>query len=77
MIIWGGIYMTTIIKINGMSCGHCSMAVKKALGQIEGVEKVEVNLEEKTATISSTTSLDINILKEIIDDEGYEFIGIL
>ena len=69
--------MTTIIKINGMSCGHCSMAVKKALGQIEGVEKVEVSLEDKTATISSTTSLDINILKEIIDDEGYEFIGIL
>ena len=69
--------MTTIIKINGMSCGHCSIAVKKALGQIEGVETVEVNLEEKTATISSTTSLDINILKEIIDDEGYEFIGIL
>ena len=69
--------MTTIIKINGMSCGHCSMAVKKALGQIEGVEKVEVSLEDKTATINSTTSLDINILKEIIDDEGYVFIGIL
>ncbi len=69
--------MTTIIKINGMCCGHCSMAVKKALGQIEGVETVEVNLEEKTATINSTTSLDINILKEIIDDEGYEFVGIL
>ena len=69
--------MTTIIKINGMSCGHCSMAVKKALGQIEGVETVEVNLEEKTATISSTTSLDINILKEIIDDEGYKFKDIL
>ena len=69
--------MTTIIKINGMSCGHCSMAVKKALGQIEGVETVEVSLEDKTATINSTTSLDINILKEIIDDEGYEFIGIL
>ena len=69
--------MTTIIKINGMSCGHCSMAVKKALGQIEGVEKVEVSLEDKTATISSTTSLDINILKEIIDDEGYDFVGIL
>ena len=69
--------MTTIIKINGMSCGHCSMAVKKALVQIEGVEKVEVSLEDKTATINSTTSLDINILKEIIDDEGYEFVGIL
>ena len=69
--------MTTIIKINGMSCGHCSMAVKKALGQIEGVEKVEVSLEDKTATISSTISLDTNILKEIIDDEGYEFVGIL
>jgi copper chaperone CopZ len=69
--------MTTIIKINGMSCGHCSMAVKKALGQIEGVEKVEVSLEDKTATIISATSLDTNVLKEIIDDEGYEFIGIL
>ena len=69
--------MNKTVIIKGMSCGHCSMAVKKALGQIEGVETVEVNLEEKTATISSTTSLDINILKEIIDDEGYEFIGIL
>ena len=48
--------MTTIIKINGMSCGHCSMAVKKALGQIEGVETVEVNLEEKSKVEQQTVN---------------------
>lgn len=65
------------VKINGMSCGHCSMAVKKALSQLEGVENVEVSLDEKIATITSSVTLDENVLKDIIDDEGYEFAGIL
>lgn len=69
--------MITKVKINGMSCGHCSIAVKKALSQLEGVEKVDVSLEEKVATITSSVALNENILKDIIDDEGYEFIGIL
>ena len=29
------------IKIEGMSCQHCKMALEKAIGQLEGVNSVK------------------------------------
>ena len=68
--------MTTIIKINGMSCGHCSMAVKKALGQIEGVEKVEVSLEDKNAVIHVNQNVTDEQITNAIVEAGYEVTAI-
>jgi copper chaperone CopZ len=34
--------MATVVKVKGMSCMHCVNAVKKALGQVDGIAKVEV-----------------------------------
>ena len=31
--------MITKIRVNGMTCGHCSKSVKEAIEQIDGVEK--------------------------------------
>ena len=28
------------LKVTGMTCGHCEMAVKKALAAVPGVERV-------------------------------------
>ena len=32
------------IKVQGMSCSHCQMAVEKALVNLKGVRAVDVNL---------------------------------
>jgi len=32
------------INIGGMSCQHCVMAVKKAIGTLEGIESAEVSV---------------------------------
>lgn len=69
--------MTIKIGIEGMSCGHCSKAVKDAFSEIEGVSAVEVSLEEKTATITSEVNLPVEVLQAIVEDEGYQFKGIL
>ncbi|MBP9152776.1 MAG: heavy-metal-associated domain-containing protein [Flavobacteriales bacterium] len=42
---------TTII-VEGMSCGHCSNAVKNLIEEVEGVESAEVNLATKQASVS-------------------------
>ena len=62
------------ILIEGMSCGHCVAHVKDALEGIDGVSSVEVNLEEKYATVE--TDVNDEILKEAIEEEGYDVIKI-
>ncbi|KMT22279.1 heavy-metal-associated domain-containing protein [Clostridium cylindrosporum] len=62
------------ILIEGMSCGHCVNHVKEALEGISGTSEVEVNLEGKYATLE--TSADDATIKEVIEEEGYDVVGI-
>lgn len=65
---------TEVIKIDGMSCEHCSDKVKKTLENIDGVIKVKVSLKDKQATIKSDDKLDYNTVKKTIEDLGYKVI---
>ena len=67
--------MKKIIKIDGMSCGHCSGRVTQVLNDIEGVNAV-VDLENANATVDMPEDMDINILTSAIEDAGYSVVGI-
>jgi len=41
------------LKINGMSCNHCTSSVKKALESIPGLSQVTVNLDGGEATFDN------------------------
>lgn len=69
--------MITKIKIDGMSCNHCVMAVTNALKEIDTIESVSVSLEEKTATITSKSDISLDKIKELIEEEGFTFSGII
>jgi len=60
------------IKIKGMSCHHCVMAVTEAIGGVKGVKNVEVNLKKGEATFDETAPVDMNLVKERVRDAGYE-----
>ena len=51
--------MKKTMKIEGMMCGHCEAAVKKALEALDGVEMAEVSHESGTAIV--TLSADISM----------------
>jgi copper chaperone len=63
------------VKVKGMSCQHCVMAVKKALGEIEGVKEVVVNLEKGEATFTETKPVDKELVKEKVKKAGYEVVS--
>ena len=63
---------TKTIKIEGMQCNHCKMSVEKALSSIEGVTKVEVSLENKTAIIESQKEIDDSKIKQVIEETGFK-----
>ncbi len=61
-----------IIKVKGMVCNGCENRVQNVVNQIEGVEKVIANYKEGTVTITSTTEINQELIKERIEDIGFE-----
>ena len=62
----------TIIKIEGMSCGHCKAAVEKALKAVAGVETAVVDLEKKQAVVTGNVAMAA--MREAVEDAGYEVV---
>lgn len=62
------------IKIKGMSCKHCVMAVQKALGEIDGVKDLKVNLEAGEATFDEAGPVDMNKVREAVQKAGYQVV---
>lgn len=60
------------MKIEGMMCGHCEMAVKKALEALADVESAEVSHEKGNAVITLKEQVSDEILREAVTDAGYE-----
>ncbi len=64
----------TTIKIDGMSCQHCVMRVKKAVDGVDGVSSSEVEIgTAKVVFDESKTSEDA--IKAAITNAGYKVIG--
>ena len=55
-----------------MSCEHCVKAITGAVGELSGVNSVEVSLEDKTVTVDHADQVTLEILKETIEDQGYD-----
>jgi copper chaperone len=60
------------IKIKGMSCTHCKMAVTRALGAIDGIENVQVDLETETASYDESRPVDMALITEAVKKAGYD-----
>ncbi len=62
-----------IIIVEGMSCGHCEMKVKKAVESVEGVWEVEVNLRDKQVAIEyEERKTSLEQIKAAVSEAGYE-----
>lgn len=68
--------MTKLIKIDGMTCSHCSSHVGKALGELSGVLGVSVSLEDKSATVECGDELSDSVLKDVVYNAGFDVVSI-
>lgn len=67
--------MKKIIKVDGMHCDKCVSRVKKCLESIDNIRIVDVILENKEVVIEYDNNIDLNLIKEKIDDLGFEVIN--
>ncbi len=62
-----------IIRVEGMSCEHCVKAVKGAVGQLNGVQDVTVDLSARTvAVVYDENLVALADIQSAIEDQGYD-----
>lgn len=61
-----------------MTCNGCRNHVQESLSEIQGVSKVEVNLEEKSASIEMEKHIPLEVFKTALENDGGKYsIGML
>lgn len=61
------------IKVLRVDCGHCAAHVEKALHGVEGVERVDIRLDEKIALVSfDQQKISREAIAAKIEDAGYD-----
>lgn len=66
--------ISTILNVEGMSCSHCVNAVEKAVGALEGVAQVKVDLDAKKVTVDHDEKVTLESIKNAIEDQGYDVV---
>ena len=67
------------IKISGMSCTGCENRVENVLKNIENVKSVNANYNTGIVEIETNNikDLDIDMIKETLEDLGYDILEVL
>jgi copper chaperone len=71
-----GFKMKKQIFIEGMTCGHCSGRVEKALKAVDGIVDAKVDLDNKNAIVEMNANVEDSLLKETVEDAGYDVVDI-
>ena len=67
------------IRISGMSCTGCENRVENVLKNIENVKSVNANYNTGIIEIETNNikDLDIDMIKETLEDLGYDILEVL
>lgn len=61
------------LGIEGMTCGGCVKSVTNVLSALDGVAKVDVSLEKKSAVVDyDPAKVGLDQLKRSVEDAGFE-----
>lgn len=66
---------TTVFSVPGMTCGHCKQAVTTEIGKIAGVSSIDIDLDTKKVTVTSSDPLEWSEVVSAIDEAGFEAVA--
>ena len=61
--------MNNSFQVQGMTCGHCEMAVKKAIARLDADARVEIDRNSGKVDVHSTKTREE--IAHAIAEEGY------
>ncbi len=67
--------MTSVYRVQGMTCGHCVESVTKAMQQLPGVTEVAVDLESGQVALTSDAPPELAAVRRAIEEIGFELLA--
>ncbi|MBT8196905.1 MAG: heavy-metal-associated domain-containing protein [Acidimicrobiia bacterium] len=65
--------MQTTLSVPDISCGHCKSSIEGAVGELAGVESVNVTIDARTVDIAfDESALAMDAIVDAIEGQGYE-----
>ncbi|CDO08120.1 copper chaperone [Mycolicibacterium cosmeticum] len=69
--------MSTItFAVTGMTCGHCEVSVREEVGEVAGVQDVEVSAATGTLIVTYSGSVDDAQILRAVDEAGYSAVRV-
>jgi copper chaperone CopZ len=66
-----------VLRVPDISCEHCERTVRRALGRIAGVQRVDVDIPAKDVRVAyDEASVDLERLQAALRDENYPVVAV-
>lgn len=66
----------TTLQVPEVHCEHCKTSLEGAVGDLNGVARVEVSVPDATLDVSfDEASVDLDTIKKTIEEQGYAVFG--
>ena len=63
--------METKFTVPEISCGHCKETIESTINSLENVETVNVDIDQKSVHVKSSSDLDLSLVSNMLDEQGY------
>ena len=63
--------MNTKFTVPEISCGHCKETIEFIINSLENVETVNVDIDQKSVVVNSSSDLDLPLVSRMLDEQGY------
>jgi len=65
----------TTYTVSGMTCQHCVASVTEEIGEIDGVQAVDVDLDSGRVTVTSEAPVSDEAVRAAVTEAGYQLAG--
>lgn len=62
--------------VTGMTCGHCESAIRTEVGQIDGVERIDVSASTGKLVVTAQGPIDDQDVLAAVDEAGYSAVRV-
>lgn len=67
---------TLTYTVTGMTCGHCVDSVTEEVGELPGVQQVDVDLPTGAVTVTSEQPLAESDVRTAVEEAGYQLASV-